>query len=374
MKVAFYAPMKPPTSDRPSGDRTIARSLMAALEWAGHTVELVSTLRSYSREPQDHDAWQLVLDAAEAEAAAVIERWRNGGLDAWFTYHLFYKAPDLIGPPVCGTLDLPYIAAEASLAPKRAQGPWSAQNRLVERAVSTADHVLFLNPVDEACVLPFLKSGASHSRLSPFLPISDGLKPDGGVDRAVWARRLDIPEDRPWILAVGMMRAGDKLASYRSLAQAAKTLPASSAVLILVGDGDAGRDVQAAFTECPLPVSIAGRLDGADLRSLQAAADIYAWPAIGEAVAMATLEAMAAGLAVVSGRQGAVAGEIDDGITGLLAQDEAEMADALRRLIRAPELRRDLGAAARRKVAKDHLLDTAGAHLDRVLRDVTVAR
>ena len=39
MRIAFYAPMKPPNHPVPSGDRTMARLMMAALELAGHEVE-----------------------------------------------------------------------------------------------------------------------------------------------------------------------------------------------------------------------------------------------------------------------------------------------------------------------------------------------
>ena len=48
MGIAFYAPMKPPTSPRPSGDRLMARLLMSALKHAGHDVSLVSKFRSWN--------------------------------------------------------------------------------------------------------------------------------------------------------------------------------------------------------------------------------------------------------------------------------------------------------------------------------------
>ena len=38
MRVAFYAPMKAPTHPAPSGDRRMARLLMAALTVAGHEI------------------------------------------------------------------------------------------------------------------------------------------------------------------------------------------------------------------------------------------------------------------------------------------------------------------------------------------------
>src|SRR6266511_3057518 len=47
MRIAFYAPLKPPTYGTPSGDRRVAGLLMDALARAGQRVELVSTFRSF---------------------------------------------------------------------------------------------------------------------------------------------------------------------------------------------------------------------------------------------------------------------------------------------------------------------------------------
>lgn len=46
MRIAFHAPLKPPDSDRPSGDRTMARLLVRALGRGGHQVEIASRMRS----------------------------------------------------------------------------------------------------------------------------------------------------------------------------------------------------------------------------------------------------------------------------------------------------------------------------------------
>src|SRR6202008_5084540 len=46
MRIAFYAPLKPPTHPVPSGDRRMARLLMAALARANHQVRLASRFRS----------------------------------------------------------------------------------------------------------------------------------------------------------------------------------------------------------------------------------------------------------------------------------------------------------------------------------------
>src|SRR5687768_3144088 len=110
MRIAFYAPLKSPDHPVPSGDRRVARLLVQALEQAGHEVTLASTLRTY--EPEGNPARQLQLrDAGLAEADALIEAWGGKGAppDLWFTYHVYYKAPDWLGPGVCSSLGIPYV-------------------------------------------------------------------------------------------------------------------------------------------------------------------------------------------------------------------------------------------------------------------------
>jgi len=46
MRIAFYAPMKPPDHPVPSGDRRMARLLLAALRRGGHQVSLASRIRA----------------------------------------------------------------------------------------------------------------------------------------------------------------------------------------------------------------------------------------------------------------------------------------------------------------------------------------
>src|SRR5437868_734111 len=121
MRIAFYAPLKPPHHPVPSGDRTMARLLIAALEQAGHTVEVAALLRS--RDGCGDPARQARLRRLGARLAARYVRRRGGDAaprpELWFTYHLYYKAPDWLGPAVADALAIPYVVAEASLAAKR---------------------------------------------------------------------------------------------------------------------------------------------------------------------------------------------------------------------------------------------------------------
>ena len=371
MNIAFYAPMKPPDAARPSGDRTIARMLLRAMAAAGHDTTVASRVSSYTAEPADRNYLRNLQRQADDEVRRLIDEWGRNPPDLWFTYHLFHKAPDLIGPPCCRAVGLPYVVAEASFAPKRATGPWAGSHERVRDAIGLADHMFFLNPDDEACVLPLLKPRATSSRLPPVVCIQESDEPDRGrEERRRLAAEWTLPPETVWAVAVGMMRPGDKLASYKRLAQAWANLADAGAHLLVVGDGESNTEVRRLFSDCAAQVSFLGMLQPANLNSVYRAADFFVWPGIQEAVGMATLEAMAAGLPVAVGPWGSVAQEIEPGVTGLVARTGDELAQAVRHLIASPELRRKLGAAARAHVLRRHSLPVAAKTLTAVFEDV----
>ncbi len=122
MNIAFYAPMKSPNHTRPSGDRRIARLLIKALESAGHNVEIMSELRAWEGRG-DRRAQQEICVQAKLISEQIINdiqsHRQKQHADIWFSYHLYHKAPDWIGPRVAAELDIPYVVAEASYAPNK---------------------------------------------------------------------------------------------------------------------------------------------------------------------------------------------------------------------------------------------------------------
>ena len=125
MRIAFYAPMKSPEHPTPSGDRRMGRLLMAALGLAGHEIRLASEFRSYDGAGV-LERQRAAAAAGRLEAERLIAGYRAKPTTApelWFTYHLYHKAPDWLGPDVARALAIPYVAAEASFAPKQAGGP-----------------------------------------------------------------------------------------------------------------------------------------------------------------------------------------------------------------------------------------------------------
>jgi hypothetical protein len=375
MRIAFYAPMKPPDHPVPSGDRRMARLLMAALRHAGHEVEIASRLRS--RDGAGDPARQARLArAGAATAARLLHRYHGQPAAdrprAWMTYHLYYKAPDWLGPAVSAGLGIPYIAVEASLANKRAGGPWASGHQAVVAALAQAAAVITLNPADAPC-LP------DPARVHPLLPFLDAAPFRAAAARrdaarAALAAQLGIAAEPPWLLAVAMMRDGDKLVSYQQLAAALTRVAASDWRLLIAGDGPARAAVEGAFAgAAPGRVHFLGACPDKQLPNLYAASDILVWPAHNEAYGMALLEAQAAGLPVLAGASGGIASIVRNGRTGVLTPpgDTAAFAAGLTDLLAAPARRRALAEAALATVAAEHDLDRAAARLDAILTALT---
>ncbi|HEV2189032.1 MAG TPA: glycosyltransferase family 4 protein [Stellaceae bacterium] len=357
-RIAFYAPLKPPDHDVPSGDRRVARLFVEALRLAGNEVLVASRLRSFDG---DGDPARQSRIAARADTIAyrLIDRWRRRpqtAPDLWFTYHLYYKAPDWLGPAVSQALRIPYVIAEASVAMKRAAGPWALGHCGVVEALRRADLVIGLNPADREGVQPFTRSRA-WMELPPFL------------DTRLYRQVPRAPDGPANLVTVAMMRSGDKLASYRLLGAALARLLNLAWTLDVIGDGPARDEVEAALAPLGSRVRFLGEASGTEVAARLAGADLFVWPAINEAYGMALLEAQASGVAVVAGNSGGVGTIIADGETGLLTPpgEIDAFAAAMRQLIEDPARCASFGEAAQRKTLREHDLAAAAQRLAAML-------
>lgn len=377
MRVAFYAPMKPPDHPVPSGDRRMARLLIEAMQAGGHQVHLVCRYRS--REGNGDAARQRRLAELGARLAQrLIARYRQRpGAErpqVWFTYHLYYKAPDYLGPRLADALGIPYLVAEASHADKRARGPYALGHDAAADAIRRADGLIILNGADCEGLARLVDPARCH-RLLPFLGPGHIFAPSRDAARADLARELGLPKDEIWMLAVAMMRAPDKLASYLMLAKAAQRLSHLRWRLILIGDGPERASVERAFAPLQGRIAFAGLREPSDIARFHATADFFSWPAVNEAYGMAILEAQAAGLPVVAGRVGGVPDIVTDGESGLLVPngDAGIFSQAMAQLIEDQDLRLRLGRNAACLAADRHGFATAVQRLDAILKQVAAA-
>jgi glycosyltransferase involved in cell wall biosynthesis len=105
-------------------------------------------------------------------------------------------------------------------------------------------------------------------------------------------------------------------------------------------------------------------------------ADIFVLPTYAEAMPMSVIEAMAAGLPVISTTVGGIPELIDDGREGYLLEpgDAGKLAVLLSRLASNSDLRRKMGAAARAKVGTRLDFGVYTAQLGETLETVAVGR
>lgn len=348
-RIAFYAPMKAPDDPVPSGDRTVARALLSALEPLAD-VALASRLGS-----RDGKGDAAVQDAAFRAAEAEIARLSAGPPAAlWLTYHSYYKAPDLIGPAMAQRWSAPYVLVEATRARKRLDGPHARFAAAAEAACDAADAILYFTDHDRQALERDRPEGQRLARLRPFLA-RETLDPEPGRSGAGMK-----------LLACGMFRAGDKLSSYRALA-AALPLAASGWTLDIVGDGPERAAVEALFAPFGARVRLHGRLDADGVRAACRAADLLVWPGVGEAFGMVYLEAQAEACPVLAEDRPGVRDVVRDGGLLVAAGDAPAFAAAIDRLAADPANRRALGGRGRAQVAADHLLPSARSVLADVL-------
>lgn len=366
MRIAFYAPLKSPDHPVPSGDRQLARSLMRALRSRGHDVALASRFRSFDR-AGDAARQARLAQLGTRLADRLLARYRHSEAppELWFTYHVWHKAPDFLGSRISAALAIPYVVVEASVAPKQRHGRWALGYEHARAAIERADAVVALNPVDRG---ELERVTRSVEFLPPFIDVPGFTAATRRSPRAPGPVRL---------VTIAMMREGAKLASYRVLARALAQLADLAWELEIIGDGAARDDVNVAFATFPPDrVRFLGALGAAEIAQRLHHADLFAWPAVGEALGIVFLEAQACGLPVVAGRAGGVPAVVAEGRTGLLvAEGDADaFAVALRTLIVDTELRESFGSESRAYVLAHHDVPAAAQRLDRILQQATNRR
>jgi glycosyltransferase involved in cell wall biosynthesis len=99
-----------------------------------------------------------------------------------------------------------------------------------------------------------------------------------------------------------------------------------------------------------LPVTLLGFVD--DISSLLSAIDVFCLPSRFEGLPFALLEAMMCGIPCVASRVGDIPKALGAGGLTVPTEDVGALASALERLLTSPDLRRDLGAAARTRAER----------------------
>ncbi|MGH6651905.1 MAG: glycosyltransferase family 4 protein [Sphingopyxis sp.] len=236
-------------------------------------------------------------------------------------------------------------------------------------------------PMTEAHIARFYRR--SDHVVAPTPTLVADMKRLRGDDRAsVWSRGIDrelfspARRDVAWRRAQGFADESivvlffGRLVLEKGAAVFVEVLRAlqgrAPVQALVVGAGPAA----AAFAALPGAV-LTGHLEGVDLARAVASADIMLGPSTTETFGNVVLEAMACGVPVVSADAPSARALLIDGDTGLLcpARDVGAYAEAILRLIDAPDIRRAMGASARQASAA-YSWDAASESVAKVYRSL----
>ena len=161
--------------------------------------------------------------------------------------------------------------------------------------------------------------------------------------------------------------------SLRALAEVVREAPHVDWRFEVVGDGPLGDGLRELAGRLALDdrVRFLGPLPSDEVRERLAAADLFLLPSVVasdgdmEGIPVSLMEAMAAGVPVVSSVHSGIPELIDHGASGLLAEerDVAGLVRHVRTLIENPDARRRLVGPARRKVEQEFNQDLIHARL-----------
>lgn len=367
MKLTFYMPFKPPGHINPSGDLITGQELRDSFLAAGHEVSVTSSLRSrwIFWKP-----WALLQ--MQKERKRIGAALKEASPDLWFTYHSYYKAPDMLGPYCSAQTNIPYVIFQGIYSTKRKRSLKTRPGFLLNRKALQAARMVYTNKkADETNLMRLLP----EDRL---LYIAPGINPDqfdfDKTSRDEFRVEWKVG-DRLVILTAAMFRPGVKtrglkqvIASCGTLKQAGKRL-----FLVIAGDGQNRAELEdQARQHLGADHIFLGKIPRQKLYRYYSAADIFAFPGIQESLGMVYLEAQATGLPVAAFGDWGAGEAVVNNQTGLLspaAQPEL-FTTAIGTLLENNGLRTKLGDEARRHIRENHDITKNYQHLMQSLEDV----
>jgi glycosyltransferase involved in cell wall biosynthesis len=146
----------------------------------------------------------------------------------------------------------------------------------------------------------------------------------------------------------------------RAFAKVRQQLPdlADRLRLLIVGGGPQQAELEALATQLNLSdyTTFSGPVRHAEVPGYLRQLNIYIAASRDESFGVAVVEASACGLPVIVSNVGGLPEVVEDGVTGLVVENEnsSALAEAMICLVKSPALRRQMGAAGRRRVLEHY--------------------
>jgi glycosyltransferase involved in cell wall biosynthesis len=173
--------------------------------------------------------------------------------------------------------------------------------------------------------------------------IYNGVPPIGPEPLPDIRNKWNIPESRPVLLSVARLA---RQKNHATLLRALCELP--EAQLILAGDGEFDTELRRQVSALSLGdrVLFTGEITQLEVRALMHCADVFVFPSLWEAMPMAAVEAMSAGMPIVASDIAAHREVLGPAALLVPATDSSALAQAVRRLLSDAALAQRLRIAA----------------------------
>jgi len=184
-----------------------------------------------------------------------------------------------------------------------------------------------------------------------------------------------VKENEMLIGTIGRLQEGKGHLEFLDMAEAIhKEFPNTK--FLIVGEATRGEEFRAEkIYERIRQVNLGDNLILAgfrkDIPAVLSAMDIFAFPSRAEAFGLVLIEAMAAGLPVVSTKSDGVLDIVQDEETGLLVerQNSKQLTDAVKRLIIDVDKRQKFARAGKRKIAKEFTMQKMIEEIEKIYQE-----
>jgi glycosyltransferase involved in cell wall biosynthesis len=371
MRISFYTPFKPLDHANPSGDLMIARGLYGYLKKQGNKILIMSNFRSRWVFWKPWIWTWLIRDTRR-----IMRTIAPNGVDLWFTYHSYYKAPDLLGALISRRLKIPYVIFQGIYSTKRKRDWKTLPGFVLNRAaLCTANHVFSNKKVDYLNMKRLLPS----QRITYVKP---GISPhafsfDAGARDEL--KKLWDVGDEPVVLSAAMFRPDVKTQGLSLVIRVCGELFRKGLrfYLVIAGEGrERNRLLQLSKEHLPGRVRFVGKIPRNEMYRFYSAGDIFAFPGIRESLGMVFLEAQSCGIPVVAFANGGIPEVVRDGETGFLVPlyDSDRFAEAIEFLLTKRDIRQKMGQTAQVHVRESHDININYKEMEKVLEDILIRK